>query len=237
MHLKRIILLTGTLAATLLPASPSLARERGGNYIANSAVNLRNVVPSPPAPGSLAARADLDAVIAAQTARTPASIAQAQADRKRSLKAFAGSLGGNVSSGRFPLATALVDNAVDDARGIMQQSKQIWRRERPFQQDRSIQPCVKEPESASYPSSHAASGQIIALILTEILPERSAAIEQRSTEFTGGRLVCGVHFPTDIRAGKQAGEAIYARLKAEKRFNAEFAAARSELRRGLGYAD
>jgi acid phosphatase (class A) len=225
------------LAALMLMPVAGHARERGGNYISNGAVNLRNVVPDPPAPGTSAGRADLDAVIAAQTARTTTSIAQAQADRKRSIKAFGGAIGGSFSSGQFPLTTELMDNAVDDARGIMGQSKGIWRRERPFRLDRSITPCVKEPDTASYPSSHATSGYVMGLLLAEMLPEKAGAIRARANEFANGRLVCGVHFPTDISAGQRAAEAIVARLKADQRFSKDYAAARREFRRGLGYAE
>jgi acid phosphatase (class A) len=223
-------------ALMLLPVAGH-ARERGGNYISNAAVNLRNVVPEPPAPGTAAGRADLDAVIAAQAARNSASIAQAQADRKRSIKAFADVIGGSFSSGQFPLTTELIDDAVDDARGVMGQSKAIWRRERPFRLDRSIMPCVKEPDTASYPSSHATSGYVMGLLLAEMLPEKAGAIRTRADEFANGRLVCGVHFPTDISAGRRAAEAIVARLKADTQFSKDYAAARSEFRRGMGYAD
>jgi acid phosphatase (class A) len=225
------------LAALMLIPVAGHARERGGNYISNSAVNLRNVVPDPPAPGTSAGRADLDAVIASQAARTSASIMQAQADRKRSIKAFADAIGGSFSSGRFPLTTELVDDAVDDTRGIMSQSKSIWRRERPFKLDRSIMPCVKEPDTASYPSSHATSGYVMGLLLAEMLPEKAGTIRARADEFANGRLVCGVHFPTDISAGRRAAEAIVFRLKADPQFSKDYAAARNEFRRGMGYAD
>jgi acid phosphatase (class A) len=224
-------------AALILIPGSAQARERGGNYISNGAVNLRNVVPDPPAPGTAAGRADLEAVIGAQTARTTASITQAQADRKRSIKAFANVIGGSFSSGQFPLTTELLDDAVDDARGIMSQSKAIWRRERPFKLDRSIMPCVKEPETASYPSSHATSGYVMGMLLAEMLPEKAGGIRSRAEEFANGRLVCGVHFPTDISAGRRAAEAIVARLKADLQFSKDYAAARSEFRRGMGYAD
>jgi acid phosphatase (class A) len=239
MHWFKCLTVTRSVVFTALLLIPAevLARDRGGNYISNSAVNLRNVVPDPPAPGTSAGRADLDAVIAAQAARTTASIMQAQADRKRSIKAFADAIGGSFSSGQFPLTTELLDDAVDDARGIMSQSKAIWRRERPFRLDRSIMPCVKEPETASYPSSHATSGYLMGLLLAGMLPERAGAIRSRADEFANGRLVCGVHFPTDISAGRRAAEAIVVRLKADPQFSKDYAAARSEFRRGMGYAD
>lgn len=214
-------------------ASPLSAKERGGNYISNNAVDLRDVVPNPPEVGSHSAKTDLDAVIAAQTARTTASVAQAQADRKRSIKAFSRAIGGGFSAERFPLTTALVKAAVDDTRGILGQSKVIWKRERPFRVDRSITACVKEPDTGSYPSSHAASGYVIALVLAKMLPERAIAIHARSEEFANGRLVCGVHYPTDISAGHVAAKAIFSRLMADKRFQADLNKATQELRRGF----
>jgi acid phosphatase (class A) len=224
-------------AAGFSPALPSIAKERGGNYISNSAVDLRLVVPEPPAPGSSAAKADLNAVIASQAARTSVSIYQAQNDRKRSVKAFASALGAGFSAERFPLTTALIKDAVDDTRGILGQSKTIWKRERPFRLDRSITACVKEPDTASYPSSHAASGYVIAFLLARMLPEQAIALRSRAEEFVNGRLVCGVHYPTDISAGRIAADAIFARLMADQSFTADFAKARTELRRGLNYTN
>jgi acid phosphatase (class A) len=225
------------ISIALLAPCAGVARERGGNYISNSAVDLRRIMGPPPSPASAAGRTDLEAVQAAQVARTSASIYQAQADQKRSLQVFSSALGHALSNRRFPLTGALVDNAIDDARGVMSQSKTIWQRDRPFRMDASIKPCVKEPGSDSYPSSHAASAQVISLILAEIIPELSSEIARRATEYSSGRVVCGVHFPSDIRAGKQAGDAIFAALKANRRFMTDLRAARSELRNGLGYAE
>ena len=62
----------------------------------------------------------------------------------------------------------------------------------------------------------------------------SPSLLARADEFARNRIVAGVHYPTDVEAGKVAGTAIAASLFACPAFQAEEAAAIPELRRTLG---
>jgi acid phosphatase (class A) len=81
----------------------------------------------------------------------------------------------------------------------------------------------------SYPSGHAAVGWAWALILTELAPDRADAILARGREFAQSRVVCNVHWQSDVLEGRAIGAAAVARLHADAAFQADLAAAREEL--------
>jgi len=51
----------------------------------------------------------------------------------------------------------------------------------------------------------------------------------RTHAFTESRLVCRVHYPTDVRAGERLAAAIYARLQSSAEYEADVRAARAEI--------
>ena len=81
----------------------------------------------------------------------------------------------------------------------------------------------------SYPSGHSAIGWGWALLLTEIIPDRTDAILARGRAFGHSRVICNVHWQSDIDAGKLIAAATVARLHADPAFRADLEAARSEV--------
>lgn len=80
----------------------------------------------------------------------------------------------------------------------------------------------------SYPSGHAAYGWAVALILAEINPERQNEIFKYGYEFGQSRVICGVHFQSDVDAGRLMGSAMVARLHADKHFRKNLRKAKKE---------
>jgi acid phosphatase (class A) len=56
----------------------------------------------------------------------------------------------------------------------------------------------------------------------------------RAREFGENRVVAGMHYPSDIEAGRIAGSVISQALMQRDDFKSEFAAAKAELRSALG---
>ena len=83
----------------------------------------------------------------------------------------------------------------------------------------------------SYPSGHAAYGWAVALILTEINPARQDELLKYGYEFGQSRVICGVHFQSDVDAGRVMGAAMVARLHADKAFMRRLCKAKKEIRR------
>jgi acid phosphatase (class A) len=84
-------------------------------------------------------------------------------------------------------------------------------------------------KDGSYPSGHTAIGWAWALILSEIAPERADAILARGRAFGESRVICNVHWNSDVVEGRFVGAAAAARLHADPAFRAELEAAKAEL--------
>ncbi len=147
--------------------------------------------------------------------------------------AFDSVLGANFTSDNFPATRALLDRTGRAAGYAGDPAKAVYRRLRPFVSDSMITTCIPADDrlraSFSYPSGHAALGWSWALVLTELIPSRADAIIDRGRDFTWSRVVCGVHYPSDVDGGRIVAAAAVARLHADPDFQRELAAARAEL--------
>lgn len=147
--------------------------------------------------------------------------------------AFDSVLGANFTGANFPATAAALDHAGRAAGFAGDPVKFLYSRPRPFLSDSAIVPCIANDDrlraSFSYPSGHAALGFGWALVLAELVPSRADAIIERGRDFTWSRVVCGVHYPSDVEAGRTVAAAAIARLHADPDFQREFAAARAEL--------
>jgi acid phosphatase (class A) len=152
--------------------------------------------------------------------------------------AFDSVLGPNFTAANFPATFAVLDRAGRAAGFAGDPVKFRYERARPFLSDSAITPCIPdEPRlraSFSYPSGHAALGFAWALVLAELVPARADAIIERGRDFTWSRVVCGVHYPSDVEAGRIVAAAAIARIHADPDFQRELAAARAELAAAYG---
>ena len=84
-------------------------------------------------------------------------------------------------------------------------------------------------KDGSYPSGHTAIGWAWALILSELAPDRIDAILARGRAFGESRVVCNVHWHSDVAEGRFIGASAVARLHADPGFRADLEAAKKEL--------
>lgn len=100
-----------------------------------------------------------------------------------------------------------------------------------------MKPCCKLEENPSYPSGHATAGTVMAILLANMVPEKRTEIFARGWKFALNRVIGGVHYHSDIEAGRVSGTVIAAALMRDKKFMAEFGKANEELRSVLGLSD
>jgi len=84
-------------------------------------------------------------------------------------------------------------------------------------------------KNGPYPSGHTSIGWAWALILSEVVPERADAIQARGRNYGESRLVCNVHWQSDILEGRFMGAAAVARLHDNAAFQSDLLAARKEI--------
>jgi len=219
-------------AASLLLAFCSLVHA-GETFLPDTAVELARYLSPPPVPTSDANRAELSELLRLQATRTPAQVAYAMADQKISVFRFADSLDTALfKEARLPIAARFFAKTLATANGISETAKRTFARPRPFATDTGIHPVLDKPRNASYPSGHSLSGNLIAILLADIVPEKRARIFQRGWVFAENRALGGVHYPSDLQAGRISAAVIAERLYQDPEFRREL-----ELRPGSARAD
>ena len=117
--------------------------------------------------------------------------------------------------------------------GATTTAKKHYMRVRPFMMfnESSLTPDDEEylREDGSYPSGHAAYGWAVALLIPEINPARQNELLKYGYEFGQSRVICGVHFQSDVDAGRIMGAAMIARLHADKDFCKKLEKAKKEF--------
>jgi acid phosphatase (class A) len=202
-------------------------------YIDPSQVDLVHILAPPPSLDSNEGRGDISAVLAAQASRTDADVKSAQADAQLSVFRFADVMGPQFTPENLPFATTFFRNILSDDEQAVAMAKLHFSRPRPFVANPEVKPIIPQPANASYPSGHATFAYVHAILLADMVPERAAKIFERGDFYAHNRVVAGVHYPTDIEAGRIAGSVIDNVLLHEPRFLADFENARAEVRHAL----
>jgi acid phosphatase (class A) len=203
------------------------------------------LLPAPPAPGSAAQAAD-DAAFHELTkflgtSRGALALQDANLSFPKAAEVFACSLGIPISEQETPNLNMLLRRSMTDAGLATYKAKNKYQRRRPFVVFK-VASCTPADEGflaqdGSYPSGHASVGWTWALTLTELAPDRAAAILERGRAFGQSRGVCGVHWKSDIESGRVIGAATLARLHANPVFSAQLQAARAEIAQARGRGD
>jgi acid phosphatase (class A) len=144
-------------------------------------------------------------------------------------------LGENFSAENLPLTVALSSHIRNDEGVAGKPLKTTFARPRPYQFDSSLHPvCALSKEPNSYPSGHTLSGYLLAFALVQIIPEKQQQIMQRADNYAHNRLICGVHYPSDLDTSRKMAYVMFGYMLANPRFQKELAAAREETRLHLG---
>jgi acid phosphatase (class A) len=96
-------------------------------------------------------------------------------------------------------------------------------------------PVADTSYAPSYPSGHAAVGAMMAIVLADMVPEQRSALFAFGWEYGEARVISGVHFPSDVEAGRILGTMLVEMMQQDARFRADLNIAREELRLALGY--
>jgi acid phosphatase (class A) len=229
--------LAGCAAGLLLAAVVAWwPRDSTPNYLDVQTAEFVSQFAAPPATGSARARRELDELLELQRNRSAADVAAARADRKTEVSRFYRALGLSESA-NLPRVESLVERAEDDVRLYIRAAKEKFRRLRPAEIEPRLAPCIDGVrEDLSYPSGHAAYGYATAHLLISLVPERREALLARADEFARQRMMCGVHFRSDVEAGRQGAQWLVARMPASQRYADDAAAAEMELREMLKLA-
>ena len=217
-------------AATAGPVKAvALAAGAGGHFVQTGVIDWKNVLPAPPAAGSIAARGDLETVLQVQAARTAADIAWAKLIEKENVYAdFADIIGPWFSEENLPVTAGFLKEVTAEAFAASKEVKSLYARSRPPAVEPAVQPCVAIPATSSYPSGHSIRAFVWAAVLGEIFADKQTELFARAHHVAWGRIIGGVHFPSDDVGGQIVARAVVLELRKNPEYRAAIEKCRAE---------
>lgn len=218
--------------ATAPPSGPS---TRPPGYLGPDAIDILAILPPPPEKGDARYAAERRIFRETRklqgTARWAMAVQDAATSPSDLLRDFSCAVGVELTPDNAPKLLHVAQKATRDTGRAAGLAKVHFGKKRPFQIDAGVT-CVP-PESvgrsSDYPSGHSVAGWTWALVLAEAEPDRASAILARGRAYGDSRVVCGMHHPSAVEAGRLTASAVMARVAASAEYRADIEAARAEL--------
>ena len=191
-------------------------------------------LPPPPAQDSARTKAELEELRSLAASTSDARKAMATKDAKdETPDIFNAAIGFDIAS--TPQTQKLLQIVVDEEEPDTKAAKAYFHRLRPYAVIPSLHTCTptkpgKAANANSYPSGHATLAFSMGVVLAQVMPDRAQAILARSAEYAENRLICGVHYRSDIVAGQQFGTVLALKLMQRPAFQQQMATSAAELK-------
>ena len=243
--------ITSILVAALLIASCSTAKQaaqtqqqaQGASsstaYMSEEDLPDASVyLPSPAKPGDPLFEGDLAYYAWGKSVRGTERGTLAHDDASSSLsyvaKRLEPAIGFLIDPDTTPNLYRLLSKSYTTTNNANKKAKDYYNRKRPYVEF-SEPTGVPESErgsrnSASYPSGHSTRGWTIALVLSELIPEKSEQILKVGYEYGESRVIVGYHYQSDVDAARIAASAALAVLHSNEEFQKDMELAKTELR-------
>jgi acid phosphatase (class A) len=229
------------------PADASLGVPKANKlagYFASNPIDGAALLGPPPSPDSLRGQADRQRYEETRAlAGSPRWIEATKDDDiwgGGALRRYSCALGVKLGDKETPAVSRLLHRIELDVRTVGTPPKDFYNRTRPLiGDDKPV--CVARADwmktNASYPSGHSMTGWSWSLVLSEIAPDKADGLLAAGKTIGESRVICGVHFQSDVEAGRTLAAAMVAKLHAQPQFETDLAAAKAELARTPRAAD
>lgn len=224
------------LVASVTFALPVWAEDKAKPFTDDKEVSLVSLLPPPPANDSAQTKAEVGEILTLQVTRTPQMAARAVADADETIWRFSDVVNNDkFSKESLPKFSAFFDRIVETEAAVVDPAKDTWKRPRPhLLYPDLVKPIVPLSKSGGYPSGHTTVGTLMGVVLANMLPEKRDVIMARAWEYGHNRIVGGIHYASDIEAGRISGMLIAQTIMTHDDYKVEYEAARAELRAALG---
>lgn len=223
-----------TFALTAVCLCLSLAAHaKDPSFVSAEETRAFQILLAPPAAQSLRTQAELAELHHLEGTRSETQKAAAVADDKEeSIFIFKQQLGDWFNAQTLPQTAAFGMRVKNDEGINTAPAKTGFARVRPYNLDKTLHPiCVTKTKDDAYPSGHATTGYLMALALIDMVPQMRDAILTRADDYANNRLICGVHYRSDIEASKLLAYTIHAVMANKPQYQQELAVARAEVQR------
>ena len=115
---------------------------------------------------------------------------------------------------------SLIKKVLDDARFIILELKNFYKRPRPFRLDSKLNdPMLKSTDGFAYPSGHSTQSNLIYLVLSDKYPKYRSELKKIKDDIVYSRQMAKAHYPSDIKFGEKIAKSLFNYLKKEKLIN------------------
>jgi DNA polymerase III epsilon subunit-like protein len=182
------------------------------------------MIPPPPPAGSSRLAADVELYRESlrwrDTPRWRLATSDADVQFPHAADIFSCAAGIRIAESTTPHLYSLLQRVIVDAGKSTAAAKKKYDRARPFALY-GHSTCVPNDEAilktnGGYPSGHSSLGWAWALVLAELIPQRADAILSRGYEFGQSRVICGVHWQTDVDAGRMIASCCRGQIACER---------------------
>lgn len=145
---------------------------------------------------------------------------------------FACVIGQRIDQSRAPALMTLLERTRLDIARATRAPKLHYRRLRPFVGNDAEICVIRTSElgnAFSFPSSHATQAWTYASIMASLMPDKATQFFVRARSYGESRVVCGLHWLSDIEAGRTTASAVYAALQGDPGFRSDLEKARVEF--------
>lgn len=134
--------------------------------------------------------------------------------------AYNAAIGANIEDVAPTFSECIVTLFSESLKDVKDHFKNKIQRPRPFLRHPDLKPCIPKEFSYSYPSGHATFYSFTAELLTAVYPELEERLKQVGSRGVYARVIGGVHYPSDVEAGRKLGQSAAAKIMKTSLWNA-----------------
>jgi acid phosphatase (class A) len=219
------------MLAQTMTADAATTAPKTAYYYDPAVLDLADLIPNPPPDRAWQQQGELAELHKIEAARTPQEVAAAKADDiEEDIFVFKPVFGVWLNAKELPVLAQLDAHLRNEASVAAGPLKDQFARSRPYQVDPTLHPvCGLTDKPNSYPSGHALNGYLEALTLAEMAPKKRIEILAWADHYAHNRLVCGVHYASDLEASRSVAYALFGYMMATPKFRQDVAAAKAEV--------
>lgn len=197
--------------------------DQSGSYLA--AGWQQNIILTPP-PGHKDTLAEVDEIIRLKPLRADYQ-QEILAQRHDMVFTFFAAL--DLSIEDNPKTEFLLKTTLREVALVTMHFKHHYSRARPWQYTDEIAPTIKPPGHPAYPSGHSTESHTLAIILSDIYPEKQSLLLAVADQISLNREIAGVHYKSDSVAGEILAPQIVKSLKSNTDYMKILTEARTSL--------
>lgn len=219
-HLKLFLI----FFSTLLFVTNSQAKP----YFTADSISPTLLTP-PTKEDSAESKKEIAEIIELQKNPDPNEIMQAEKEVHYTPETLVLAVDEKMSRERFVHLYNLLDRVAETSQIANDRAKEYWNTKRPYLLDKRVKALVEVHSNPAYPSGHTCGSFTTAHVMGLILPQKRDEFYARAQKIAWHRVIVGMHFPTDLKGGKEMALLVIGGLLQNAEFQQDLAEVKKEF--------